>query len=185
MLLLNFTGPPGAGKSTMAAGLFHLLKTRHWNVELVTEYTKELILSGDQFSLADELLVFAEKYRRINTLKSVDIVITDSPLINSAVYGDGQFGDAAPKFYETVAQSFDSLYFAVERVSEYIPLGRMPDEAQAGAAGAAIVAHVEKLGAPLWRVSGHNSALAEILDIVEREAKVRSISRLRELQEVF
>lgn len=56
MLLINFVGSPGSGKSTAAAGLFHRLKTRHWNVELVTEYTKELILMEDRWSLSDELL---------------------------------------------------------------------------------------------------------------------------------
>ena len=78
MMLINLTGEPGAGKSTIAAGLFYRLKMRKWNVELVTEYTKELILTNDQWALADELVVFSEKYRRIKKLEKVDIVITDT-----------------------------------------------------------------------------------------------------------
>lgn len=179
MLLINFTGAPGAGKSTIAAGLFHRLKTRHWNVELVTEYTKELFLTGDKWSLADELLVFSEKYRRIKKLESVDLVITDSPLINSAIYGGTQFGAAAPAFYEAVSKSFDSIYFAVERVAPYIPIGREPDEATADAAGLGIIAHVERLGAPCWRVQGRDTALEGIVSIVEREAARRQIHPLR------
>lgn len=178
MMLINFTGAPGAGKSTMAAGLFHQLKTRHWNVELVTEYTKELLLTQDTWSLSDELLVFTEKYRRIKKLESVDLVITDSPLINSVVYGDTQFGPSAGAFYESVARSFDSLYFAIERVSPYVPLGRMPDADAADRAGNAIVNHLRRLGAPLWHAQGTDAAIPHILKIIESEAHTRGLGPL-------
>jgi hypothetical protein len=181
MMLINLTGEPGAGKSTMAAGLFHQLKSRHWNVELVTEYTKELILTGDKWSLADELLVFSEKYRRIKKLESVDIVVTDSPLINSVVYGDAQFGPAAGAFYEEVARSFDNIYFAVKRVVPYIPLGRMPDETQAAEAGETIISHVNRTGDPLWLVEGRDKAIPGLVNIVEKEARRRSINPLHDL----
>lgn len=181
MMLINFTGEPGAGKSTMAAGVFHQLKTRHWNVELVTEYTKELLLAGDKLSLSDELLIFSEKYRRIKKLESVDIVITDSPLINSVVYGDAQFGPSAGAFYEAVARSFDGLYFAVRRLSPYIPLGRMPDEKAAAAAGETIISHVRRIGAPMWMADGKETAIPGIVHVIEAEARKRNIAPLQDL----
>jgi len=180
MLLINFTGAPGAGKSTMAAGLFHQLKTRHWNVELVTEYTKELLLTQDTWSLSDELLIFTEKYRRIKKLESVDLVITDSPLINSVIYDNDQFGPAAGALYEAVARSFDSLYFAVDRVSPYIPVGRMPDADAADQAGEAIVSHLRRLNAPLYRVKGTDAAIPHILDVIESQARSRGLAPLLE-----
>ena len=173
MLLVNFIGEPGAGKSTMAAGLFHSLKTRSWNVELVTEYTKELILTGDQWKLADELLVFSEKYRRIRQLEKVDIVITDSPLINSIVYGERQFGPAGGAFFEKVADSFDSIYFAVRRVSAYVPYGRMPDEEDAEKAGRAIIQHLERITSDWGWIDGHDRALPELTQKVESAARDR------------
>lgn len=178
MLLINFTGAPGAGKSTIAAALFYQLKMRKWNVELVTEYTKELILTDDQWNLADELLVFSEKYRRIKKMSSVDIVITDSPLINSVVYGEKQFGPAASAFYEEVARGFDSLYFAISRTVPYVPLGRMPDEAAAEEAGEGIIENVKRIKAPMWMARGDEQGLPGMLGIVEREAARRSIERL-------
>ena len=178
MLLINFTGAPGAGKSTTAAGVFHRLKTRHWNVELVTEYTKELLLTQDSFSLSDELLIFAEKYRRIKKMESVDIVITDSPLINSTVYGDERFGGAAPAFYEAVACSFDSLYFSIERKSAYIPLGRMPDPDAAETAGRNITDRLRDIDAALWTFPGQDAAIPAIVDIIESEAHRRRICPL-------
>ena len=65
MLLVNFTGPPSAGKSTLAAGVFRELKALSMDVELVIEYTKELHRRQDYWTLSDEMLVFSEKYRRI------------------------------------------------------------------------------------------------------------------------
>jgi nicotinamide riboside kinase len=183
MLLINFTGGPGSGKSTMAAGLFHRLKTRKWNVELVTEYTKELILTDDTWSLSDELVVFSEKYRRIKKLERVDIVITDSALVNSVVYGDTQFGPAAGAFYEAVARSFDSLYFAVTRVVPYVPLGRMPDEDEAEKSGRTILSHVERMGEPMWEVQGNDEGLPGLVRLVEKEASRREFSRFGELMD--
>lgn len=178
MLLINFTGAPGAGKSTIAAALFYHLKMRKWNVELVTEYTKELILTDDQWNLADELLVFSEKYRRVKKMSSVDIVITDSPLINSVVYGEKQFGPAASAFYEEVARSFDSLYFAISRTVAYVPLGRMPDEKAAQEAGEGIIENVRRINAPMWLATGDEAGLPGMIDIVENQAQARGLERL-------
>lgn len=178
MLLVNLIGAPGAGKSTQAAGLFHMLKKRHWNAEIVTEYTKELILTNNRLALSDELLVFAEKYRRIKQLQKVDIVITDSPLINSMVYGELQFGPVGAAFFETVARTFDSIYFVVRRKGPYIPVGRMPDEAAAEAAGDSIVAHLRRMNVPWWSVDGDDGGLVTLCDLVEEEARRRDIRPL-------
>jgi len=179
MMLVNFTGQPGAGKSTMAAAVFAKLKTRHWNVEMCTEFTKELVLTGDAWSLEDELLVFAEKYRRIKKLEKVDIVITDSPLINSAIYGGGQFGAHDAAFYESVARKYDSLYFVIERVHDYIAVGRMPNEAAAAEAGSAIVQHVRQLGAPLEMYPGNENSVLPIVSSIEAHARGRGLTPLR------
>lgn len=183
MMLINLTGEPGAGKSTIAAGLFYRLKMRKWNVELVTEYTKELILTNDQWALADELVVFSEKYRRIKKLEKVDIVITDSSLINSVIYGHEQFGPAGSAFFEAVARSFDNIHFAVRRVVPYVALGRMPDEKAAAEAGQNIIAHVERINEPMWSVNGDNASLPGIVERVEREAQRRQLERLNPLSD--
>ena len=38
--IINIFGGPGTGKSTLAAYIFHNLKCRHVEVEVVTEYAK-------------------------------------------------------------------------------------------------------------------------------------------------
>ena len=47
--VINFFGAPGSGKSTIAAGLFFEMKMKQMNVELVTEFAKELCYSERNF----------------------------------------------------------------------------------------------------------------------------------------
>ena len=42
-LVVNLLGAPGSGKSTIAASIFSKLKFQNLNVELVSEYAKELV----------------------------------------------------------------------------------------------------------------------------------------------
>lgn len=172
-------GAPGAGKSTLAAGLFRRLKRGSWNVELVTEYTKELILTGDRWPLSDELLVFAGKHRRIKRLEGVDIVITDSPLINSAVYGGAQFGPEGAAFFKAAARRFDSFYVAVRRVAPYIPVGRMPGADAADAAGREILGALQRMGMSWFEVDGDDRSLPAIEAAVTAAARARGMRPLR------
>jgi len=152
MLLVNFMGSPGCGKSTTAAGAFFELKCQGWNVELITEYTKELIIKGDADTLAD---------------------ITDSPLLNSVIYGGAQFGDAAVSFYKEVAASFDNLYFFLNRKGEYVPFGRMSDEADAQEHGQALFEMMFDEGIGLKIFDNVGGAMTPIVDTIKTEAKKR------------
>lgn len=91
--VINIFGGPGTGKSTVASGLFYLMKNSHVSVELIPEYAKALtweerinILSGDQ------LYVFAKQHRQIFRLMSsnIEYAIADSPLLLSAIYFDSK-----------------------------------------------------------------------------------------------
>ena len=44
MKVINLFAGPGAGKSTTAAGLFHLMKIAGMNVELVTEFSRSWVV---------------------------------------------------------------------------------------------------------------------------------------------
>lgn len=141
MRVLNFIGEPGAGKSTLAAGVFYELKKAHVDCELVTECVKELIYEESNFLLSDELLIFSEKYRRIKRLKSVELALTDSSLINSYFY-DVE-GHVSKEFYKNKAESFDNIYVYVRRNSPYISKGRLQSEMEATIVGKRILDYLE------------------------------------------
>jgi len=87
-LVVNLFGGPGCGKSTVAAGLFYELKRNGLSAELVTEFAKDCIWEERHVLLEeDQLFILAEQHRRIYRLRGkVDIIITDSPLVLSALY---------------------------------------------------------------------------------------------------
>lgn len=87
MQVINVIAGPGAGKSTLASGLYHRAKCRGWNVELVTEVAKDLVWEGRDIALANQAYVFGRQVQRLERLKGrVDLVITDSPILLSAIY---------------------------------------------------------------------------------------------------
>lgn len=87
MKVINVIAGPGAGKSTLASGLYHEAKRRGWNVELVTEVAKDLVWEGRHCALSNQAYVFGRQMQRIHRLEGqVDIVITDSPVLLSAIY---------------------------------------------------------------------------------------------------
>lgn len=177
MLLVNITGQPGAGKSTLAAGVFHVLKTRSWNVELVIEYTKELNHQRNFWTMSDELLVFAEKYKRIKKFADVDIVITDSPLQCSMHYGGEQFGQAGFDFFKYVSDNvFDSIYFVMPDPKKYVPVGRLTDVRDAKRAGDAITSYIRQSPWPVWDLTNDVDHVKYVVDVVETVAQQKNIS---------
>ena len=80
-------GGPGSGKSTTAAGVFHALKMRSFNVEHVPEYIKNWAYEGRAPKSFQQLYVFAKQLNREDVLfPHVDMIVTDSPLLMNTVY---------------------------------------------------------------------------------------------------
>lgn len=85
--VINLYAGPGAGKSTLAAGLFNLMKNLQYRVELVTEFAKDTTYEKNYGVLQNQLVVLAEQDRRLRRLEGqVEWVITDSPLPLGLVY---------------------------------------------------------------------------------------------------
>lgn len=86
--IVNLFAGPGAGKSTVAAETFAMLKWQGKEAELVTEHAKDLVWEKSFHRLEYQVGLFAEQHRRLTRLVGqVEYVITDSPLLLSLVYG--------------------------------------------------------------------------------------------------
>jgi tRNA uridine 5-carbamoylmethylation protein Kti12 len=88
--IINLFGGPCVGKSVVASELFASMKKEGYNVELVTEYAKELTYEG-RFNVLeqDQLYVFTKQHRRILRLKEqVEYIISDAPLLLSIAYSE-------------------------------------------------------------------------------------------------
>lgn len=131
MKVVNLWAGPGAGKSTTAAGLFHLLKVSDQRSELVTEYAKDLVY--ERRDMTDQLMILAQQNRRLRRLRGhVEWVITDSPIPLGLVYCGDEW--AAPWFRDTVRNVFnlyENVNVHVRRVKPYQRYGRNQDEEEA------------------------------------------------------
>lgn len=125
-LLINLYGGPGAGKSTMMAQVYAALKHAGVSVEMAPEFAKELTWQNRQDALHCQPYVFGEQLWRIENLcrGGVEVIVTDSPLLLSCVYGTIEW---PPAFYKAVvdtASRYRTLNYFVRRTGGYEQRGR-------------------------------------------------------------
>jgi adenylate kinase family enzyme len=129
--VVNLYGGPGSGKSTMAARLFAELKEGNYNAELVTEYAKDLTWEKRVYTMQNQLYIFANQQHRLWRLQDVQVIITDSPLLLSLIYGR-----LSSTFYfqQVVFEEYNryqNLNVFLNRTKEYNAKGRSQSLEQA------------------------------------------------------
>ena len=130
-ILINIYGAPGAGKSTLAAKIFSILKEKNVECELVTEFAKDMIWeNADVFE--NQIFLFGNQFRRIERLLGfVDVIITDSPIDIAKVY----VNDSIPYKksilnliddvdIEFINENFDRYDFLLNFDTKYSEIGR-------------------------------------------------------------
>ena len=133
MKIINLIGEPSAGKSTIAAELFAKMKKAGYNVELVTEYAKDMVWENRNEMFSHQDYIFAKQNRRLARLNGkVDYVITDAPLILSLYYLDKSNTPLSfAPFIKDVVSQYDNDYFFIKRTHKYESIGRYQTEEEA------------------------------------------------------
>lgn len=134
MKIINLYGGPGSGKSSTAAGLFFQMKLAGYEVELVTEYAKDLVWSERNKMFTEQDYIFAKQNHRLRRLVGkVDWVITDSPLLLGHFYMPDSFPGKEPfsQFVNAMFNSYDNINVFLERTKKYNPNGRNQTEDEA------------------------------------------------------
>lgn len=117
---INLYGGPSSGKSTLAAGLFHSMKNDGYNVELVRECVKDWAYLGRMPQSYDQVYLTATQLHLEDTLlsRSVDLIITDSPIWLGYIYGrkyDLAGHEYLPPLIRDFDEKFSSVNFFVDR----------------------------------------------------------------------
>lgn len=136
MEIINLYGGPGTGKSTTAAQIFAELKKRGHNVELVTEFAKDLTWHERYKTLTDQLYILGKQHHKIFMLcDKVKYIVTDSPLFLSAYYNEYVCAEPLPEsFMELVVDlwaKYDTIDIFLNRSKSYNPKGRNQTEEEA------------------------------------------------------
>ena len=108
-LVVNLFAGPGGGKTTCAWDIASKLKQRGIEAEYVSEYAKELVWDGKtemlDGSLENQKKLYEEQNRRVQRLLGkVDVVVTDSPAILSAIYAK----EADEEFIKQMLSDFNN-----------------------------------------------------------------------------
>lgn len=129
--VVNFFAGPGAGKSTVATGVFAAMKRKNINCEYVPEYAKNLAWREDKISMNDQFHVFGEQHLRLSSMMGkVDYLLCDSPLILGILYAPHNY---PASFRETVWWAFnqyDNVNFFVNRRATFLQAGRVHNWAE-------------------------------------------------------
>jgi len=165
--VINLISGPGTGKSSIAAGLFYLMKIRGYNVELVTEYVKTAAYEKRKSIFDDQVYIFAKQMRRMHILRNeVDWIVTDSPLLLSAIYSPVNYYENFIPLVQEVNNSFDNYNFFIKRTGKYSKVGRNETEEEAKAIDNRVLELLSKNEIP-FKVVSRNDAPETILNIIE------------------
>jgi ABC-type glutathione transport system ATPase component len=173
MKVINLFAGPGAGKSTTAAGVFHLMKVEGMSVELVTEYAKEMTWEKHHNILTDQLYIVAKQHRRLRRLRGeVEYVVTDSPLLMCCYYRKNDYSETLDKLILELWNLDENVNFFIDRVKPYVGVGRRQSEEDARKVDVELRNLLAQHQVAYESVAGEGGAAARILGrIKERRAR--------------
>lgn len=169
-IVISLLGGSGVGKSTLAAGLFHEMKSKGYNVELVQEYVKSWAWEGKPITQLDQPFIFGNQSQMEKRLyHKVDYIITDSPLILSPIYEE--FYNEHSIILPSVLNFLDEAkklgvhheYFVFKRNKPFNTAGRYEDAPTATKFDKYLV---DKLNSLKWNYHYLNCSEEERIDAV-------------------
>lgn len=166
-LVVNLFGGPGCGKSTLASGVFHELKSRGVNCELAHEWVKQKVWEGS-FPAQPQYYIWAKQLRSVELLLGkVDVIITDSPTLLSGIYGINE----SYTFNQMVIDYFNktrNYNVFVWRVKEYQPAGRNQSMSEAEALDTTIERYLMSEDIDHSHIEGRRESVVPLADDIER-----------------
>nr|WP_320145655.1 AAA family ATPase [uncultured Anaeromusa sp.] len=161
-LVVNFLGGEGVGKSTNALLTAGKLKRNGIETEYVPEWIKGQLYAGSTWGFKDQTYTYAKQRKLLMEPLSdprIRVVVTDSPLILSAIYSDPYDSRLRVKVLEDF-QGFNNLNILLTRTIPYSPVGRSGDVEQGKAVDAKILQYLKIHNIPFITAPGED---AEIL----------------------
>lgn len=169
LTVINFLGGPGTGKSTTSAGLFNLMKRDYRNVELVTEYAKDLVWSERSNMFTEQDYIFAKQNHRLRRLVGkVDIAISDSPLVLGLIYKEKDYPLSFAPFVKETFDSYNNINIYLKRNHPYQALGRNQDESGSDRVAAEIKEFLTTYRIPFTEVETSEDTHLEVYEAVKQ-----------------
>lgn len=169
-IVVNLTGGPGVGKSTLAALLLYELRVLGYNAEPVSEYPKKASWEKNLSKTAYQPVIFANQAYQQNLLRGqTDIMISDSPLLLSLVYNADRTTDTFKKFVLEEFKSYQNLtYYIVRDDSQsFQQSGRIHDSIQSQVLDRVILETMEQYHIPFKRIDNSRESIQTIIEDIK------------------
>ena len=122
-LLFNLFAGPGAGKSSIAFDLMGKLKWNGVDCEFASEYAKDLVWEKRHKTFEDQIYIFGKQFHRVSRLiGEVEVIVTDSPILLTIVYGEKW--PALCQLAQDEHVKLNNVNIFVNRKKTYNPNGR-------------------------------------------------------------
>lgn len=171
--VINLFGGPGAGKTSISAGLFYELKLKDYNVELVQEVAKELVFENRMDILqSDQLFILANQNRNLLIKafeKNMDYVIMESPILLSNIY----FNELSiynkqlfDQFTLDLFNKYDNINFYLVRNGEkkFNNIGRVHSEFESIELDLNILKYLKNNNISFQKINVDNNTISNICD---------------------
>ena len=170
MIIVNLFGAPGSGKSTGTAYIFSQLKMLGVDAELVTEFAKDKVWENNTEVLNNQTYVFGKQHFRISRCADkVDVIVTDSPLLLSAIYNHSELlGEEFNDLVAKIFKSYTSVNYFISRSKPYNPNGRLQTEKESDGIADEIKTLLGRYDVEYTEVSGNTVGYDKIVEDVYR-----------------
>lgn len=157
----------------MAAAVFSELKFRNVNCEYIQEYAKDKAWEfgkpekTPKVIQAQEYIFAKQHFRMRRCANDVELLICDSPLINSILYIEDGF--VLPSLRQVVMEAhnlYDNTNVFLERVKPYNPNGRFQDEEGAKQKDTEIIDILNRYNVQYTKLRGERESLKAILNLL-------------------
>ena len=171
MIIINLFGAPGSGKSTGAAYIFSQLKMLGVDAELVTEFAKDKVWENNTEVLNNQTYMFGKQHFRISRcVDKVDVIVTDSPLLLSAIYNKSELlGEEFNDLVAKIFKSYNSVNYFINRSKPYNPNGRLQTESESDKIADEIKALLKKYDVEYTDINGDTTGYNQVVIDVLRE----------------
>ena len=168
-LVVALYAGPGTGKSSSMAGIFSELKWLGVNCEMAPEFAKEKVWEKSLAILSNQIYVFGKQlHTLVRVMGQVDVVITDSPLLLSLIYGHRE----CKEFHDLVLavnNRYRMMNVFLRRHKKYNPAGRLQTEEEARTIDGKILDMLQSNDIPFTTVDSGRNAVQEIVQMVLSE----------------
>lgn len=177
--IINLFGGAGIGKSSIAGGLLHQLKKRHYSVDAPYEFPKVLAWDSNSEAIKDQLFVIGNQHRGITrSWGNVDYIIMDSPILLALVYKNLYnkakdeypsclYGDGFDFMIANIHNYYDNVNIFIKRThSDFEDIGRYQNLEESVMVDDKIKETLNELNVKYYEIQPDNNVITEILKLL-------------------